>query len=73
MVFSFAAASEEGENDAPFNPPTMHATAELAAYCATIIGRLQHGTVTLQVGGVAEEVAVAVAAASVVHAVLRIF
>jgi hypothetical protein len=54
MVFSFAAvsASEEGEDVAPFNPPTMHAGADLDACCATIIGRLQHGTVTLQVGGV---------------------
>jgi hypothetical protein len=54
MVFSFAAvsASEEGEDVAPFNPPTMHAGADFDACCATIIGRLQNGTVTLQVGGV---------------------
>jgi hypothetical protein len=54
MVFSFAAVSaiEEGEDVAPFNPPTMHAGADFDACCATIIGRLQNGTVTLQVGGV---------------------
>jgi hypothetical protein len=54
IVFSCTAvaASEEGEDDAPFNPPTMHEGADLAACCATIVGRLQNGTVTLQVGGI---------------------
>jgi hypothetical protein len=54
MVFSFAAvaASEESEDNVSFNPQTMHAGADFAACCATVIGRLQHGSVTLQVGGV---------------------
>jgi hypothetical protein len=54
IVFSFAAvtASEESEDNVSFNPQTMHAGADLAACCATVIGRLQNGTVTLQVGGV---------------------
>jgi hypothetical protein len=54
IVFSFAAvtANEEGEDAEPFNSQTMHAGADLAACCATVIGREQNGTVTLQVGGV---------------------
>lgn len=54
LVFSFAAvtASEGSEDDVSFNPPTLHAGADLAACCATVIGRLTSGTVTLQVGGV---------------------
>ncbi len=49
IVFSFAAVTA---SELSFNPPTMHAGADLAACCATVIGRLQNGTVTLQVGGV---------------------
>ncbi len=56
LVVSLAAvaASEESEDNVSFNPQTMHAGAgaDLAACCATVIGRLQNGTVTLQVGGV---------------------
>ena len=54
LVFSFAAvtASEGSGDNVSFNPQTMHAGADLAACCATVIGRLQNGTVTLQVGGV---------------------
>jgi len=54
LVFSFAAvtASEGSGDNVSFNPQTMHAGADLAACCATFIGRLQNGTVTLQVGGV---------------------
>jgi hypothetical protein len=54
LVFSFAAvtASEGSEDDVSFNPPTLHAGADLAACCATVIGRLTSGAVTLQVGGV---------------------
>ena len=52
LVFSFAAvtASEGSGDNVSFNPQTMHAGADLAACCATVIGRLQNGTVTLQVG-----------------------